>query len=271
MISMSYTSGRDGEVVDLGTPKSFGDPSGLRGRAWSYELKHRSAANLRYAAKEASFSYIGMYPNADELRGIADADIASEKPGTLEIDGWCQTAYIVSHTPAAYQHGTLVSSLGTLLLDGFWWRERSRHFVTGLAEGGLDHDYDHDYDLSYSSGSGSVEVSTRLGARPRITFYGPCTNPYVTIGANRYEVDSQVLSGSKLVLDATGSAPTAKLVDNQGNETSVFSKAVRTGGQGGGSYAFEPLPYGTLDVSWSGSFAFEVAWRELETEPPWSR
>ena len=279
MITMSYESGVGARTIDLGTPASCGDPSGLRSRQWTYELGYRNVSDLRYAARELSFSFTGTYQNADALRGCADADAAARKPGTIEVDGWRQRAYIVGQTPEIYQHGRIISAIDVLLLDGFWWREKTKHFVSGLSDSGIDHPYDFNYDLSFSAGRGSIEVETALGAKPCITFYGPCTNPYIALSglvdgaqwANRYEVDAQALSTQKIVVDARSDTPTAKLIDNQGNASSVFAHAVRDGGRGGGSYAFEQIPHGAFEVAWSGSFAFDIAWRELETEPIWSR
>ncbi len=269
MISLEYSPGLGGSAFDLGRPKAIGDPSGLRTSMWSYDLGYRTARKLRSPAREVELSFFGSFANADVLRQTADADIASGKPGTITLDGWSQRAYIVGRTPATYQHGEVISKLRALLLDGFWWRDRTQHYVIGLGTNGLDHEYDHEYDLSHSTGSSQLTVATRLGARPRITFHGPVTNPYIIVGGNRYEVDVQVLSGHRCVIDAMGSTPTVMLYDPYGAGQSVFSDAVRDGGLGGGSYAFEPIPYGTHEVSWSGAFAFDIDWRELDTEPPW--
>lgn len=271
-MNLTYTAGTDGEVIDLGTPSAFIDPSGgLRSRAWAYELSYRRVGSMSYPAREVELAWYGTYENADKLRQAADADNLMGADGKLTLDGWSQRARIVSQKPATYQHGRLASSIGVLLLDGFWWREQKRYFPAGLDSSGLNYDHNFEHNYGHSVGGSTVEIASKVGAMPRITFYGPITNPYVTIGGNRYQVDAQVLSGYSLVLDATQDVKTVMLYDPYGNGESMFDKAVRTGGAGGGSYAFEPLPHGTLEVSWSGSFAFELAWRERETEPTWTR
>ena len=153
-----------------------------------------------------------------------------------------------------------------LLLDGLWWREKSRHFVVGLDSSGLNHDYNFEYNLNFSVGKGSITVDSGLGALPRITFYGPCTNPYVTVAGNRYQVNESLQSGFSVTADATGSRKTITKSDAYGNKTSVFSSGVR----GSGTDIFATLPNGVHEVGWSGAFAFDLAWREMDTEPPWN-
>lgn len=273
MHRVSYVPGTGGEAVGLdGEIAYIGTGTGLRSYEWTYQQFARSVHGFRVKPRTVTVELTAQDSAIDALRDAASADAYAEEAGTLTVDDWSIGCYIVAATASeALPDGWGAVKLKLLLLDGFWWREKSRHFVTGLSDDGIDHPYDHPHDLSFSAGKGTVNVSTALGAKPRITFYGPCTNPYIVIGDNRYEVDVQVLSTQVCVIDATGDTPTVKRVDNQGNAESVFPYAVREGGRGGGSYAFEPLPQGDLQVAWSGAFSFDVAWRELETEPPWSR
>lgn len=257
----------DGEIAYIGT----GEP--LRSYKWDYSLTGHTASGFTMNARTATADLTATDAALDEFRMRAASDAANGTPGTLQVDGWSMGCYVVASSAShAYPDGWGAVEAKLLLLDGYWWKDIEQHFVVGLDTSGLDHDYDHDYDLSHSVGGGRVEVSTGLGAQPCVTFYGPCTKPYILVtGANgwsnRYEVDVSVLSGHKCVLDARGHRPTVMLYDEQGNGRSVFSSAVR----GSGNNAFERMPKGPLQVSWSGSFAFTLAWREMETEPPWSR
>ena len=49
----------------------------------------------------------------------------------------------------------------------------------------------------------------------------------------------------------------------------MFASARRGTGKGGGSYAFQPLTPGVSEVSWDGTFAFDLTVFEQEGEPPW--
>ena len=268
-----YNPGLGGDPVALDGPDAFirwGD--GLRSHEWTRSLSARFVRGLTLGVREVKVVAVAYDDAANTLREVADADVAARTPGTLSVDDtWNIRCYIVESETAEVYYEAVKLNMTVALVDTAWWRDKSQHFVIGLAADGLDHSYDHDYDLSHSVGASQVKVETRLGAKPKITFYGPCTNPYITIGGNRYEVDVQILSDRKVVIDAQGSTPTVQLIDQYGNAQSVFAYAVRDGGLGGGSYAFEPLPYGTLQVGWSGAFSFDVEWREIDTEPPWDR
>jgi len=268
-----YVSGTDGSEYDLHDAELAMVPkgSGIHSRAWSLTLAYRSARGATNPAREIVMAYIASNEHADELRRAFDADLENGKPGTLVYRGWRMKCYVFDETTSDTYGGYVARDARVAMLDGFWWKESKQYFPSGLDNTGLNHDYNFEHNYGYSAGKAYIKVDSMVGALPRLTFYGPCASPYVTIGRNRYEVDQTVLSGYSLVIDATSDMPTAKLYDPYGNSESVFSKAVRDGGKGGGSYAFEPLKHGTLEVAWSGAFAFELAWRERETEPPWAR
>lgn len=272
MPRITYSPGQGGDAISLDGPLAYVSAGGgLRSHKWNRTLSGRSVRGLSLGASEVKFDVIAYDSAADDLRRAADADVASRTPGTLTVDGeWSMGCYIVaSELSEAYSEAVKLK-LTAALVDPCWYREKTRHFVTGLDAGGIDHPYDYPHDLSFSVGSGTLDVDSPQGAPVRIVFYGPCTNPYVVIGGNRYEVDVSVNSGYTAVIDALGTRPTVTRIDSQGNRQSVFQYAVRDGGLGGGSYAFQPIPHGVSTVEWSGAFSFDVTWRELDTEPPWA-
>ena len=268
-----YHPGLGGDPICLEGDGAFVGYGGeLRSHKWSRNVTGRSVRGMTLGVREVDFDVVAFDAEADALRRACDADVASEKPGTIVVDGeWRMRCYVVeSSTGEAYRdHVSL--KLKAVLVDPYWWRENNYSFVIGLNENGMDFPFDFPFDFSFSSGSGSVEVESSLGAKPKLTFYGPCTNPYVIIGDNRYEVDYNVVTGCKVVIDATGDTPTVMHYDQYGNGYSVFPYAVRDGGEGGGSYAFERVKAGSSAVTWSGAFAWSLELRELETEPPWDR
>ena len=269
-----YRPGSGGDDISLDGPDiyiDFGD--GLRSHTWSRQLTSKSVRGLTLETREVDIEAKMTDSAANTLRRRADADVSSKLPGMLIVDDeWCMRCYIVvSRTQEAYQQQWINNKLTLTLVDSYWWRKKKQHFVSGLVEDGLDYPHDHEYDLAFSVGDGRITVDSLIGALPLIRFYGPYLNPYVTIADNRYEVDVNIPSGSTVTIDATTSKPTVTLTDAYGNEQSVFSSAVRDGGLNGGSYAFQPLPGGTLQIAWSGAFAFDLEWIEKDTEPPWER
>lgn len=270
--NLTYIRGTGGDSISLDGPVTYvGHGGGLRSHAWEYDLTAKGLSGVLLSAREVDVAAQTSFEGADAIIEAFSSDMAAGTPGTLVSCGMRQRAYVVASKATGVYVGYCDLTLKVVLLDGFWWREVTRELFAQRGTGGIDYGHDYAFDLAHSSGSTTITVGGFGAVMPRITFKGPCTNPYVIIGSNRYEVDVSVSSGSLLVLDAISERPTATLVDIQGNKSDVFSYAVRDGGQGGGSYAFEPISPGTKMVTWSGEFSMQIAWRERGMEPPWSR
>lgn len=271
-----YVSGR--ERVSLDGPGVYvGTADQLRGREWSYALAPRGLSGVLRSAREVEVS--AAFPDAaaaDLLRRVADRDVENGSPGTIEVGGeWSQRAYIVKCEPRGIFGGFHAAALAVVLLDGSW---RRRHVETfwkpAPASGGgwLDLPHDLPCDLAAPRPSAFVGGSPWRASPVRLVVYGPATNPTVTVCGNRYQVDVTVPSGGYLVVDGVpvGALKSVVLHDANGDVTDEFAKAHRGTGAGGGEYAFQPLPPGGGEVSWDGSFAFDLEWYEEEGEPPWA-
>ena len=128
------------------------------------------------------------------------------------------------------------------------------------------HDYPHDYQAT--SSTSDVTPSVLTPSDVYLAVFGPAVNPYVIVGGNRYQVNVTVPAGGYLVVD--GRDKTIQLTLADGTVQNVFSSGVRGGGAGGGSYIFEQIPAGESEVTYDGSFGFDLGWYEEEGEPPWS-
>ena len=269
-MSLSYVSGLTGEVVALDTADSL---MGFQGDLASHDRN----ITITDAGIEGGYvngvtvkaPYTGTFEQTDRLRRIADADFEAGVPGVMLKDGWERKAYIKGLSHSLMKHRSKSKAVITLL-GGFWTRSKKQTFIAGLNIGGLDFPFDFPFDFSFMSGQGSLVNDTALEAMAKITFYGQCTNPYVVIGDNRYEVDYSAVAGAKIVIDFTGDEPTVMHYDQFGNGYSIVEHAVRTGGLDGGSYAFKPFRAGRSTVTWSGTFTIDVEWLERDTEVPWS-
>lgn len=144
---------------------------------------------------------------------------------------------------------------------------------TITAEWALDSDlyldYPHNYPHDYSkiAAASSVESSVFIPSDVHLVIFGPATNPYILVGGNKYQVNVTVPSGGYVTIDGREKTIVLTLADGTGQN--AFSYGVRGGGQGGGTYIFEPIPPGTQEVTYSGTFGFNLGWYEEEGEPPW--
>lgn len=267
---LRYTSA-SGKTMELDGPVVYvGTAAGLRSRAWQYELGFRELYSARRGAREVELEIAAPYAQADAFRRLTEADMAAQMPGTFAVGEWRQAAYIAASEPQIIGGGDVLSTLAVLLMEGYWWRleEIDFHIPSGGGLGGhLDYPYDLPTDFGKMPDRDSVESSTLTPSNIRLTIYGPAVNPYVIIGANRYQVDVTVPSGSRLVVD--GKAATIETVSSSGIVADRFADGVRGTGLGGGAYIFEPLQPGPQTVSWDGSFEFTLGWYEEEGSPPW--
>ena len=276
MRRLSYISGTGAAEVCLDCRSALaGTAEGVRGREWGYSIGYRSIAAATRAARECPMSVTFLDLSvADELRRLADRDVAMATPGTLAVDGWSQRAYITAADPSSISRAHMAAKLTVVLLDGVWRKGHTVAFEQLTATSGdgefLDLPYDLPYDLGVPSTRRYVDVGEWGAAPLRFVVYGPCVNPAVRIDGNWYRVDVTVPDGGYLVVDPLATPRSVTLVAADGSTTDAFAKARRGNGSGSGEYIFQPASPGVHEVEWDRSFGFELTWYEEEGEPPWS-
>ena len=89
MQSLEYVCAATGERIGFDGPLYGETLTGLRARVWDYSLASRGMTGITRKAREATVTVkIHDSPaTLDLLRRLADADMASENPGTLVADG----------------------------------------------------------------------------------------------------------------------------------------------------------------------------------------
>lgn len=276
MHRLSYISGTGAAEVCLDCRSALaGTAEDVRGREWGYSIGYRSIAAATRAARECSLSVTFLdLAVADELRRLADRDVAMATPGTLAVDGWSQRAYITAADPSSISRAHMAAKLTVVLLDGVWRKGHTDSFelLTAAAGDGefLDLPYDLPHDLGVPSTRRYVDIAGWGAAPLRFTVYGPCVNPAIRIDGNWYRVDVTVPDGGYMVVDPLATPRSVTVVGPDGSVTDAFPEARRGNGLGGGEYIFQPASPGTHEVEWDRSFGFDLTWYEEEGEPPWS-
>lgn len=265
MHRLRYVSATTGEVVELDGPITFsGIASDVRAKQWGYDLQGRSITNVRRAAQEGKMEIVTTLAEADRMSLIFDADVASRQPGSMESDGWHQRCYMVSDKPVSISGNRAKLDCGVVLLDGAWRKGDTyvMRAASGDSRGTKVYPYTYSYTYSSEIGGLYLEVPGVLPAPFRFVFYGPAVNPSVRIGNNLYQYNIAVPAGGHLIVD-TIPRSVVTLVDPIGVRTNEFDCAERGSGEGCGMYAFEHLPPGTVAVTWSDMFGFDLTvWHE---------
>ena len=115
-----------------------------------------------------------------------------------------------------------------------------------------------------------MTVTNPMGAAMpfQLVIFGPCTNPAITIGGNRYELAMTIPVGARVTIDSQTGHKTITMTDINGDTTNVFDKTHRD--QASNEYAFATLPPGLQQVSWDESFGFDVEYWLEQTGLPWT-
>lgn len=276
---LTYRFGTSHGRIDLTSDVAMlASSAELRSAEWSAELgTHDLRSAVRRASTRKAMVCFSTWKALDDALTGFSLDVDQGKPGTLVAEhGWSQRAYVLASEPeVGTSGGGICVTLTVALLDGAWrrWAEPVELTVwdgSGAPQQWLD--YPHPYPHGYASGRRAEGIDV-AGASPcpaRLTFWGPCVDPYVTIGGNAYAMAGLTLaSGERCVLDGTTYAATRVGVD--GTETDVTALAQRGAGVGSGRYAFERVRPGWRPVSWSGSFGITVELCEERGEPTWAR
>ncbi|MBS5865710.1 MAG: hypothetical protein KIC37_05070 [Coriobacteriaceae bacterium] len=268
----------DNVHYDLGSPSlSVGAAEEIRSRVWSINLGINTLISTSRPAREVDITIKSINPLALDAAEVAfDRDVSLNSPGKLvSPDGWSQQAYITKTVPSNIFLDNVVAKLTVILLDGVW-RKEVKHVLkpdTQALISGSGLDYPHDFDFDLGGSIPGKDMDFIRDSKVRITFFGPCQDPYVRIGSNLYGVKGvTVAAGERVVIDPTllGEYGRAiRLVGTYGAERNLFSKRIR-GAKGSGSYAFEPVAGGYLPVSWPQTYGLDIDEIRERGGLPWS-
>ena len=278
MRSLTYTCSATGENVSLDGSDGhvyFGTVPKLRGFEWRYTLGEKTVTGLHRAAKsvEVTGKVIGSLESIDLMHAIFEADLSNGVPGTLSSDdGWTAKAYVVKAEPGDIYPTIVNITWSVILVEGVWRHETNTHYRFSQSDdtSTLDMPFDYPHDYAGMPASGTLHNSSRAATPVRLTVFGPASNPAITIGANRYEVDCDVPAGSRLVIDGVASPKTVTLIDAYGGTSNKLKDAKLGTGVNSGSYCFQQLPPGNMQVSSNGGFEFDVTQCEMRGEPLWN-
>lgn len=268
-VTFRYVSNSN-EVIDLdGTGPYFADADALRGYEVAYDMVKNAVT--RFTREAATFelpiTVSAETPEAgatllDRMQLAFDHDVRLGKPGRIILDGYYAQAFVTAFALSCEEmHGLfeITAQASVMLPDPIWISEMTIEFNIdpgSEARNGLN--YPHDYPYDYAGGVYVSKLVNSLSwpCAARIVVYGPASNPYVHIGANRYEVDVEVPEGGMLVIDGLDKSK-IELFDRFGRSQNVFFKRI-PGAPGSGTYVFEEVPPGHHDITWDGTFRLDV-------------
>lgn len=211
-----------------------------------------------------------------ELRNLVDSvgeyDVLTRRAGRLYVGDWYVSCWIVGCAPTDYWMDDRFAEMRlTLLVESPGWvREHALTLVPEAGDAGVSDgfDYPHDFPVEFRRERVSRQVYNS-GLEPMDFLwraYGPCEDPWVSVGGDLHGVNVDVPAGSRLEVDSR--ARTAVLVSADGSVEGVYGSRV-AGAEGSGTYLFERVPLGASSLSWDNSFRMDFVTYEVRTSCPW--
>ena len=202
----------------------------------------------------------------DELTNEFEHDIINITPGRIFFGEWYIDCYIKNKTTGisgTWNNWTELS-VGAYCPYPFWIRETPYYFKAAEITSTNNKRYAGRYAYRYANGLNNTYIINDHYAESnfRMVIYGPCVKPSVYIGGYEYHADITLESGEYLEIDSAAETVTKYMVS--GIRVNAFNNRSFQ------NNIFRPIQPGQQDISWDGSFDFDLILFEERSEPRWS-
>ena len=267
-----------GNEYDLMLKKRYLKTASFHEWEWTPKIKEKSIgvniSKFGRSAKtyEATLALSGSRTDRekalDTLHEDMERDVQMKTPGKLIHNGYTIDCYPVASK-------TYPNSSGTRTLNDvkfycpypMWSQEVLKSFnavdTSGATEGGFDYDFDYEFDyMTELSLSSYWEIDHLAPVEFRMTIYGPCTNPSLTIGGHVYQVYQTLAAAEYMVVDSRERTVIKYLVN--GTPVNIFNSRRFD------VSVFDPLPVGKVQVVRSSGFGADILIYKERSEPAWT-
>lgn len=287
---VTYTSS-SGKKLDARCEIAFLGSEDLKGWEWSWESD--SDVALRKRREYAATIMFRGYNDIDAAKKAAatflancDKDVENATPGILNIEDWELSCFVSKGECLGMNNLQLAYKITIVSNDPVWRHTKTIQLFPEVSKPGetkypyLDFPFDFDFDYSKPSinaQASNVQIGDN-GALVRLTFFGQCTNPYVTFSANdgrawqnTYGINYSVPAGFRAIIDPTKRKElggSVYMLNDTGMRTNLYEYR-RRGYEGSGQYVFQRLPGGSYSISYPQSYGVDIDLIEERGQLPW--
>lgn len=272
MNSLYYLSSRGTKIDLFNWPLMAQNYESLLEYEWEHKGTELFASGTkvsisRQKMKEVELLVSVLADSSDEFNEIQknminefDYDIRNNSPGRLYWDGTYLKCFISGSSFEEYEEDFDATDIKLKVKapNPFWIEENAFTFSAESSGTDADLNYPHNYPHNYSlaeSGEKYIDIDSSGESEFEMIMYGPCSNPSVSIGGHTYSVTCELISGEYLRIDTrrkmVKELPIAK-VGSSGTETNLFNNRNKT------YSVFEKIKPGSSEVTWSGSFKWDL-------------
>lgn len=245
----------------------------LRNYSWSYDTINSRISRFYRSVTSRKLPLVIKCDSAEKaiavkhrLLDLCETDIEAKIPGKIFVGDCYTTGYITASSKSEYlitkQYCKLELTLTSA--DPTWYRDQTYVFnpnQLNVSGTGIDYPFDYNFDYKGFSVGKNIVVDSVRGNAFKMRIYGYAENPSVSIGGHTYSVSGVVGENENLFIDSL--SKTITLTTASGSKMNWFDRRNRE------SYIFELIQPGQVDVTWSGSFAFDLTIIERRSEPRW--
>ena len=208
----------------------------------------------------------GRAYNLQKFFEVVDYDVAMLCPGKLYVGDQYIEGYIIKSDVEYYEdrHRTLGKRCTLYAPYPYWIEDKELRYrkIEGVTSNGIEFAFDWHVDLGRAVRGTSTVVNTHyIPSSFVLTFFGPATNPSVTIGGNVYRVNTTVLTGEHLRIDS--SKKTVVKHTAGGSEVNEYNNRYKA------SSIFKPIQPGVNLLAWTGDFSFNLMLHQERGELKW--
>ena len=206
------------------------------------------------------------------MHTVFDRDVQAMKPGRIWWNNFYKEVFVISMTNTEFDElfESVTRKLTILSLYPYWIKTNTYQFMklsseVGNLDYGMDGFYDGfdygGYDYGQSENIERIPVNVIKSANFELIFYGPASQPSVTIGDHRYGLDIKLAAGEYATVNSISKK--IKKYDQYGREENVFHARDRD------SNIFEKLPAGSLPILRQKDLSFDVTVYDERGEHEW--
>ena len=278
-----YFENSSGERFTLyGDGLTYIDINELHTWEWSYSLSNRVTGyggDASYFARhprtfDLELRMRGMNKNEfvsqmNRLHDITEADIISGSPGKLYVDDQYLVCYLAvsGGKPEHLKNANFaVRTVTVLAVEPYWCTPVTVTINPDSSSQTNDNGKKFNLKYAYRYGTalgGATINNNHYSAAPAIIqFFGPATNPAITIAGVTYGVNETLTATDRLVIDQI----THKIytVSETGVKTSVFNSRNK-------NYdIFTQIPVGVNSITYNGEFTVQVTMIQQRSELKWT-
>lgn len=206
----------------------------------------------------------------DELTNCFEYDIANLNPGKIWFGEYYINCYIkeMANKVSGTRNCWTDCEISIYCPYPMWVEELSKSFYASSknSEDTYEYmDYPHDYKYDYAKpiiGVESWTIEHYRKSKFKMTIYGPCVNPKITIKDQEYQVSETLEKNEYIEIDSRAKTIIKYKVD--GTKENIFYKKSTK------NSIFKEIPEGELLINWDGTFGFDVTVFKERSVPEWS-